>query len=404
MFVELPQGKDIILLVIENLSKFDFRSLVSLLVGLIIWSVISEFGARYKIYVTDNSGISLTDERVNFRKEAQRTISTIYLLLPVSIVILSVIIVSFINIKDWKLIIKWPFLIVVILLVLTFAFLTKFYLDDAYIARLRNSKAWFKVSYKELEWVNKLYSLYNDYILMVRKSNNYRDNDKTPNPDIKNTYNHFDDLIKTLPTNHNDPNSIEKFPRNYLEDSELPPTDFSDVSFREDAEAPDFADGNFSMIPNTDGYHRWIFKSNPSFFKTLHLQLYIIAISSLVFIILISTKFLINYKFIGSPALVCLSFGCWLGVYTGLFYIDSRYKYKIKISVRWLLVVWFFFVLFINHDRPVRNNKASGFPTDRMPLKDHFNAWLVMIILKLLYLPRPMVFPAINFQKISPSI
>lgn len=137
VFTLLPQGKDIILIVIEDLSDFNIWSLVSLFAGLFGWCIISEFGARYKIYITDNSGLSLTDERVNFRKEAQKFVSSIYLLLPVVIVMLSVIIVSFNNIKVWKLATIWPFTVVLLLLILAFTLLSKFYLDRFFISELR---------------------------------------------------------------------------------------------------------------------------------------------------------------------------------------------------------------------------------------------------------------------------
>jgi hypothetical protein len=201
VFIFLPQGKDIILIVIEDLSNFQIGSLISLLLGVIGWSVISEFGARYKIYVTDNSGLSLTDERVNFRKEAQKFVSSIYLLLPGIIAIISVIVVSLTNINSWGLHDTLPFAVVLFLLILVIGILSRFYLDVFYIGVLRKNKVWYKVRDVELEWANKLFGIYNDYVFLVRKADNFKDNhtvkegtsipDPPPNMNVKNTYNRY---------------------------------------------------------------------------------------------------------------------------------------------------------------------------------------------------------------------
>lgn len=391
VFTLLPQGKDILLIVIEDLSNFHIWSLVSLLAGLLGWCIISEFGARYKIYVTDNSGLSLSEERVNFRKEAQKFVSSIYLLLPVIIVMISIVIVSFTNIQNWEWGNVWPFALVLLLLVLLLALLSKFYLDSGHIEKLRNNGVWYKVRDEELTWANKLYGIYNDYVFMIRKSSNFKDadtkkseKDETPDPppdiNIRNTYKRFTDLIEELQEKKK--GDVENFPRDFLKRDELAPDEFAEVTYHPFNSKPelnknrkDKNDPEFINKPNNDGYYRWIYKNNPSFYKTLHLQVHVIAISSLVFLLLISTKFLVSYEVIGSPALVCLSFACWLGIYTGLLYIDSRFRKKIRISVRWLLLVWLFVVSFINNDHPVRRNGDTGFSTERITLNEHFSLW-----------------------------
>lgn len=386
VFTLLPQGRDTILIVIENLSKLNFGSLVSLIVGLLGWCIISEFGARYKIYVTDNSGLSLTDERVNFRKEAQKFVSYIYLLLPVLIVLVSVVIVSFTSIKTWNWQDIWPFTLVVVLLILVFALLSKFYLDTDFIEKLRGKGVWFKVNVQELDWADKLYGIYNDYVFMVRKSTNFKGKDDKDLPDIEigNTYKRFTDQIEELPDKEEDPRqNIQGFPRVYLKGHELPPEDFEEVSYHpfnfKPSPNPDYVTDKtkpeFIDKINEDGYYRWIYKNNPSFYKTLHKQVHVIAISSVVFLIVISTKFLISYEAIGSPALICLSFGSWLGIYTGLLYIDSRFRRTIRISFRWLLLLWFFIVSYINKDHPVRNNGVAYAVSERPTLDQYFMDW-----------------------------
>lgn len=399
VFTLLPQGKDIILIVIEDLSGFRVWSLISLFGGLFGWCIISEFGARYKIYITDNSGLSLTDERVNFRKEAQKFVSSIYLLLPVVIVMMSVIIVSFNNIKKWDIGNIWPFIVVLLLLILVFTLLSKFYLDSFFISELRKKNVWYKVRDVELHWANKLFGIYNDYVFMVRKSSNFKDEnttrndgaEKDPPPDanIKNTYARYTALIEALPSKQSGQqvNTIEGFPRDYFKEGELAPVDFSDVTFHQMNYVPELNmardksknEPEFIYKENSDGYYRWIYKNNPSFYKTLHLQVFVIAISSLLFMLLISIispKCYLFYEIIGSPALVCLSFACWLGIYVGVLYIDSRFRKKVKLPIRLILFLWFLIVSFLNDDHPVYKNDSVAFNTGRPYLNKHFDWWL----------------------------
>src|ERR1700722_19086082 len=63
LFLFIAPGRDALSLVLEDVHSGNITSLVSLLIGVFTWSIISEFGARYSIYVTDNSGKSISAER-----------------------------------------------------------------------------------------------------------------------------------------------------------------------------------------------------------------------------------------------------------------------------------------------------------------------------------------------------
>lgn len=395
IFIGLPQGQDVLLVVIDDLSSGSFLSLLSLLIGLTIWSIISEFGARYKIYVTDNSGFSLSEERINYRKEAQKIVSTLYLLLPVFIVFVSIIIVSLQNIKQWELKYYWPFAVIIILLFFVFAILSKFYLDNKFIERLRNKGVWFKVSAKELKWANKLFGIYNDHVFMIRKLNNFRKD--APDFELRQAYERFIRILEALPnkSTHDEAKTIESFPRDYIKDDDLAPEEFIRVQYypynydanlddpenfrwenRADLVEQEEQDSQIVPKKKIEGFYRWIYKNNPSFYKTLHKQVHVIAISSLIIILLIAIEFPFPYYFIGSPALVCISFGCWLGIYTGLLYIDSRFKRQIKVSIRLLLFFWVLIVSYFNQDHPVRKNDYTGYSNNRPSLNVHFNDWI----------------------------
>ena len=165
VFIILPQGKDVILIVIEDASRFHFGSLLSLLCGVAVWAVLAEFGARYKIYISDNSGKSLTANRVNFRKQLQKFFSMVYLLLPYLFVLLSAIIVTIRDADLFKLnwAVEWLLPLLIILLIITAAGVAIFYLDDGFNKKFKESEKWkwaarfFKLPANEENWANKLY-------------------------------------------------------------------------------------------------------------------------------------------------------------------------------------------------------------------------------------------------------
>jgi hypothetical protein len=391
IFTVLPQGTDIILKVIEDLSEFNIWSTVSLLVGLSCWCVFAEFGARYKVYITDNSGHSLTHERVMFRIEAQRFVSAIYLLLPVFIVMLSVIIVSVTNVKSWKAHDYWPFAVLMLLLFLLLTALARFYLDELYVAELRDKKIWYKVRREELKWANKLFGIYNDFVFMVRKRTAFKEVDfvdengqaaPPPDTDIYNTYRRFTNQIEDLPDSGST-NTLSGFPRNYIKPEEMAPFEFSSVEFRSSNKFfkpnPRYAIGSsepeFEEKETDSGYYRWIYKNNPRFYVTLHRQVHAIAAISVFFLVWFSTGFFDVAPRVQSPAIVCLAFACWQGIYTWLLYIDKRYRREFKVSVRFILLLWLLGVSFVNADHPVRSNKAGVLAAARPTLTQHFHNW-----------------------------
>src|SRR5579862_9738283 len=81
VFTVLPQGKDILLIVVEDVGvQHRPGNLFCLVVGILVWSIITEFGTRYAIYVTDNSAKSISDSRVRWRKEVQKAVAQIFLM------------------------------------------------------------------------------------------------------------------------------------------------------------------------------------------------------------------------------------------------------------------------------------------------------------------------------------
>lgn len=89
VFTLLPQGKDVLLVIVEEVGvEYRFGNLLFLIIGVFLWSVVSEFGSRYAINVTDNSGKNLNSKRVKWRKKLQEAFAGMFLMLPYIIVIL----------------------------------------------------------------------------------------------------------------------------------------------------------------------------------------------------------------------------------------------------------------------------------------------------------------------------
>jgi len=82
IFVCLSQGRDTLILVMEQTFAGSPWALLFLALSLCFWSVESEFSVRYAIYISDNTGKNLTDERVFWRKTVQKSLAGFFLLYP----------------------------------------------------------------------------------------------------------------------------------------------------------------------------------------------------------------------------------------------------------------------------------------------------------------------------------
>ncbi|MCE3259139.1 MAG: hypothetical protein K0S12_780, partial [Bacteroidetes bacterium] len=119
VFTSLPQGKDVILIISEEVGvEHRFGSLIWMLIGVLFWSIVSEFACRYSVYVADNSGKSISQERVEWKKQLQNATAEIALMMPFFIMLMAFLINYLTNdtLKDNQ--IKWGFGIPAILLYL----------------------------------------------------------------------------------------------------------------------------------------------------------------------------------------------------------------------------------------------------------------------------------------------
>ncbi len=356
VFLFLPQGRDVLLIVSEDITDGKIGSLLWLAFGTLVWSLFSEFGMRYAIYVTDNSGVSLSEARVNWRRKLQVVISDVFIILPFLIVILGMVFnrpISDViaNARNWY-IGLWAPVVVLYLLMTAVAhiyFIRKKGPDagakpakpdptavaavlagmvpgeDKSKAEKTAPKSWklleqfrdfIQLSKEELEWCGKLTGIYNPFIFLLPKPSNFTGV-------AKERYRDFDRLFSQL-----SPAERNRFPQNkaYLSDCSVVPASFSLIKYTEDYNYEDADAGGKQEweLPGEicNGRYRWVYFIPGSFYARLHRMLYLIVGLSLLFLVLMLIFPAAYYQNIGAPGLLTLAFACWTGIYVGVLYVD----------------------------------------------------------------------------------
>ena len=357
VFTLLPQGKDVLLIIVEDTIKFRAGNLVCLIIGIILWSIVSEFGSRYSIYVTDNTGKSLSDERVKWRKAVQRVIADIFLIMPFLIVFIGFL-VNYVQDnsldKGDK---NFGFGIPVLLLFIVLNVLARLYFAD------RNQKR--GLPDEEWQWCNKLYGIYNDHVFQIRQSSNFKNK-------IKGPYEIFTDNFTSL---SREDKSLFPKRADLITQGSIVPQTFRFKTFTQTTED--------SRAINSDCRYKWIYEIPIDFYKTLHKQLKIIVTISVVLFLIICFLPISFYTYVGAPGLIVTAFACWSGIQLWLIYMDYAVLRHYKVSLRFILFFLLIFSSFINNDHPVRfnnytpqiNSNKNYFTSDRPGLKDHFRQW-----------------------------
>ncbi len=363
VFTTLPQGKDILLIIAEDISRPDpkFGNLLWLIIGVIFWSIVSEYGTRYSIYVTDNSGNSLSDKRVIWRKAIQRATAEIFLMLPFLIVFIGFIINY---IQDTSLSEKekrWGFGVPALCLYLVFSVVAKFYFSDKRRLWRSNPNSFQKfvlLPDVESEWCNKLIGIYNRYVFVLRKPSNFTQQ-------VRGQYSDFCENFLSVSEEERN-----RFPQNpeKIDDKSRVPQEFNFEIFTDDQEnrTEDNPAGNF----------KWMYSIPTNFYKTLHKQLLLVFVVSLTLFITICFLPIQYYAIIGGPGLVVIAFGCWSGLYAGLMYMDFAVLRSYNVSLRFVLFLALILSSIFNDDHRVRYNENGNRNIDnRPPIKEHFLKW-----------------------------
>ena len=357
VFTVLPQGKDIFLIIAEEVGvQKRFGNLIFLLVSIVLWSIVSEFGARYAIYVTDNSGKSVSAERVEWRKALQKVMADTFLLLPYLIVLIGFLI-NYLEDDSLEGIKKnLGFGIPALCVYLIFNVIAHFYYDIDKRNKWRNNPPnefirFLLLPRHEQDWCDKLYGIYNDYVFNIRKPTNFNGT----------SHQMLLTWWQWLTTSEKFQEEFPKNPAEVNEDSRVP------NAFRLRKLDKEAGKG--------EGQFRWIYTIPLRFYKTLHKQLRVIVITCLVLFLAIALLPVSAYDNIGAPGLLVLAFACFSGIYLGLLYMDYALLRNSKWSLRVSLFALLLFSSVFNDDHQVRQNQAGYYHDARPDLKTHFKNW-----------------------------
>jgi hypothetical protein len=356
ILILLPQGRDALLLVVEKTINHNFFPLVFLLLSVTAWSVISELGVRYAIYISDNSGKNLSDERVAWRKTAQKLLAATFLLAPFLIVMIGLL---------WTLAgasylapgVRYPYFAFCILLI----YWLMSALSNLYFAKFGSYRPGISLKTRlgarslpdqEQYWLKKLYGIYNDFIYELPKASSFKGVYKE---DLRTFTDHFTKA---------DGAALAAFPQN------------QEVLTALRVVPESFILTNKDKVKKGEGeLYKWNYCIPTSFYRGLHRQVAGSALFALfcfigVSIIPVKTRL---FEFVGAPALICLAFACYSGIYSGLLFLDHALLRSWKISVRFLLVIVFVASSILNSDHPVRMG-SQNYPR-RNSLNSQFRSW-----------------------------
>lgn len=336
-FIFLPQGTDVLLLLLENSFQVgNPATLLFLMMGVFFWSISSEFCCRMLLYMTDNSGHSLSISSVQSRKLLQVLLAKFCLYAPLLIVGIGLIKAYFQNQSDSH------FPLVVLLILLSLLTAAAWLLFQLYHAerKIPLFRKWMRLSAKEAYWTGKLYGIFNLYrIDLPTGSLPMKEEPEPSKPKVEN------DLPRETPLSNGS---------------------FIPVGF---------------VLMEQGIYHQpyptqtWVFRIPLSFYRCLIKQLLILCAIALSLIILFSLVPLQAYPLVGAAALVCCSFACWQLVYVFLHFLDKAQPLgKFKFSYRLFFIIWILICSYINQDHPISvisQQKKEQPPT----AVAHFEAW-----------------------------
>ncbi|WP_316768717.1 hypothetical protein [Pedobacter frigiditerrae] len=356
VFLFLPQGRDTLLLVVENLSVFNVLPLLFLLIGVMIWSIISELGVRYAIYISDNSGKNLSDDRVRWRKTVQKLLAAIFLLWPSLIILVGLFwcmitatymstVTRFLSFFTCMLMVYWVMSVI----------------SNFYFRKFGNPKAGIYKSTKlgerslpntEQQYLRKLYGIYENYIFTLPKASSFQQPYKS---DLGFFSAHFTEADKEFTNSFPQDDKVLRLMRRVPKSFTL-------------TDAKDILNGRGEL-------YKWTYCIPLSFYKGLHSQIKRFSILALLIFLIISfipgdSPF---FSIVGAPAIVCIAFACYTGMYVGLLYLDKALLKSWKLSLRFLLVIILIVCSIVNRDHPVRQLNEDV--ANRGTIVSQFDSW-----------------------------
>ncbi|NJM25179.1 MAG: hypothetical protein HC859_06425, partial [Bacteroidia bacterium] len=81
-FCFLPQGQDLLLAIMEDITRGDLLTFVWFVLAIIYLSATSEFGSRFVLYLSDTSTYDLSCSQVRYRKYVAKAVAKVVLFIP----------------------------------------------------------------------------------------------------------------------------------------------------------------------------------------------------------------------------------------------------------------------------------------------------------------------------------
>lgn len=336
-FLATSQGPDVLLSLIEDLSYFHPSGhyafytgpFIFLMASLLYWAMSAELAARWAIYLSDNSGRSLSPERIEARKRAQRRTVRVLLWFPVVLMALA----FGRAISREAVTLNGPQKIAVVVVYLGLAVIAFIiYLLYAYKKGVKwycyPPFSWFCPSRVERSWSGKLFGIYND--LRIDLSG------PLPPGTTGEGY---------LPAGIRLPNGLR-----------LPPLQRTPWLAASQPGNP----SPFQLLPGypiteKGGNQVWMYRAPRLFYRQLLHQLHFFAALGAVLIGLGALLSVNAFFVVGTAALLCFACGAWAVVVVYIRYLDKmKTRWRYPVPVRLLLLAFFLFSTWKNNDHPVR--------------------------------------------------
>ncbi len=330
-FLLMPQGTDMLLSILEPKTFILNASHITLLiVAMFCWSISSEFCTRFLIYMTDNSGHTLSPERVSLRKQNQKWIAVFFLYFPPILVALAFIKAYFQNLSDISS--SWWILVFILTAISGLLFLLKYLYKADYRKHKPNIFHWMHLSETEKYWTSKLYGIFNEYRVDL----------------------HEDEM----------PLQTHDLPRDLL----LSNGSFIPAVFQLKKRPTKLAD--------TKNIRVWMFRIPLVYYRNLLTQFFVLVVLSILLICFFAFACTETYQSIGAIAMICFAFASWQIMYTLLHFLDKAQPIpKINLTFRLIVSIWICFCSYTNNDHPARWIEKEKIRVGKK-VSEHFKTWI----------------------------
>jgi hypothetical protein len=280
--------------------------------------------------MTDNSGHTLSPERVALRKQNQKWIAVFFLYFPPILVALAFIKAYFQNISDISS--SWWILLFIISAISFLLLLLKYLYKSDHRKHKPNIFHWMHLSDTEKYWTSKLYGIFNEYRVDM----------------------HEDEM----------PLQTHDLPRELLlSNGSFIPADF------QLKKGP-------TKLSDAKNIRVWMFRIPLAYYRNLLTQFFVLVGLSILLICFFAFAGTETYQSIGAIAMICFAFASWQIMYTLLHFLDKAQPIpKINLTFRLLILIWICFCSYINNDHPARWIEKEKTNAGKK-VSEHFKTWI----------------------------